>query len=76
MAGSQIGRCSNGHLFTYEPSSEFGLSLGSDDGSLSNGKKLMRCPVDRKWRVVERVRPEQLSEEEIERARNWAPLKP
>jgi hypothetical protein len=46
---------------------------GSQIGRCS---KLMRCPVDRKWRVVERVRPEQLSEEEIERARNWAPLKP
>jgi hypothetical protein len=58
IIGNRILRCSDGHLFTSSEGSRLFLSmhLGS--------KRLMRCPVDGKLRMMENVDSKDLSEAE------------
>jgi hypothetical protein len=65
IVGDRILRCSDGHLFV---SSEGGrlfrsLHLGP--------KRLIRCPVDRKWRTAGNMASADLTEPEIEQARQY-----
>ena len=64
IIGDRILRCSDGHLFT---SGEAGRLLTS----LHFGpKRLLRCPVDRKWRFAGNVNSKDLTEAELEEARS------
>lgn len=55
IIGQRILRCSDGHLFT----SSTGARLF---GSIHFGpKRLMRCPVDGRWRLVGNVAAKDLS---------------
>lgn len=60
--GRRILRCSDGHLFTSSESSRLlrTIHLGP--------KRLMRCPVDRRWRLVGNVDAKELTEAEREEA--------
>lgn len=56
IIGDRILRCSDGHLFT---SGQGGRTFGS----LHLGpKRLMRCPVDGRWRLMSNVGSRSLSE--------------
>ena len=63
IVGDRVLRCSDGHLFV---SSEGARLLGSIH---LGPKRFMRCPVDRKWRMVANVDSRNLTEGELERAR-------
>jgi hypothetical protein len=59
MGGEQVVRCSQGHLFTtlWVPGASFkAVRLGF--------KRYQRCPVCKKWRMVEPVRDADLTDAE------------
>lgn len=61
MVGTQYGRCSDGHVFP----------IGLTDHVLSlhlGARRLLRCPVDKRWRMVAMVWEQDLTAEELERA--------
>lgn len=61
MAGNQYGRCSDGHVFPLRLADHvLSLHLGA--------RRLLRCPVDKRWRMVEMIWEQDLTDEEIERA--------
>lgn len=62
IVGDRILRCSDGHLFTSSESSRLFLSMHFGP------KRLLRCPVDHKWRMAENVRADDLSDAEREQA--------
>jgi hypothetical protein len=62
IIGNRILRCSDGHLFTSTESSR--LLLSAHFGP----KRLMRCPVDGKWRMMENVSSKDLTEEQLREA--------
>ena len=65
IIGDRILRCSDGHYFTSSESSRLA-------GSIHFGpKRLMRCPVDGKWRMAGNVHTDGLTAEELEQARRY-----
>ena len=62
IIGKRVLRCSDGHLFT---SSEGGRLFASIH---LGPNRLMRCPVDRKWRVMSNVDSRQLTPEQLREA--------
>ena len=63
MGSDTIVRCSKGHLFTtlWVPGASFkAVRLGS--------KRYQRCPVCKKWRIVEPVADAELTDEDRRRA--------
>lgn len=60
----RIYRCSDGHLYAAAPLKASLLSI-----HLGVGTHLQRCPVDNRWRVARLVDPDELSDEELARAR-------
>lgn len=62
IIGRRILRCSDGHLFTSSEGSRLFLSMHFGP------KRLMRCPVDRKWRMMENVNSKDLTESELQEA--------
>ncbi|GAA5199205.1 hypothetical protein GCM10023322_74300 [Rugosimonospora acidiphila] len=63
MAFERILRCADGHLFVEGIGARMFLSLHLGSA------RLLRCPVDRRWRMARFVSPNDLSEQEIEQAR-------
>jgi hypothetical protein len=59
VIGRRMLRCSDGHLLTSSEGARLfsSLHLGS--------KRLMRCQVDRKWRVMQNVNSADLTEAEL-----------
>lgn len=64
IIGRRILRCSDGHLFTSSEGARFFLSLHLGP------KRLMRCPVDGKWRLMENVDAGDLTEAELGEVRS------
>lgn len=62
VIGKRILRCSDGHLFT---SSEGGRLFRSVH---LGAKRLMRCPVDHKWRIMSNVDRRDLTPDQITQA--------
>ena len=62
IIGRRILRCSDGHLFTSSEGSRLFLSVHLGP------KRLMRCPVDGKWRMMSNVNSKDLAEAELEQA--------
>ena len=62
IIGRRILRCSDGHLFTSTEGSRLLLSVHLGP------KRLMRCPVDGKWRMTENVNSSELTEAELQEA--------
>jgi hypothetical protein len=60
----RIYRCSDGHLYSAQALKASLLSV-----HLGIGAHLQRCPVDNRWRVARAVDPNQLTNEELARAR-------
>jgi hypothetical protein len=65
LIGDRILRCSDGHYFT---ASETTRLLGSFH---FGPKRLIRCPIDGKWRFAGNARSTDLTEEELEQARTY-----
>jgi hypothetical protein len=63
IVGDRILRCSDGHLFVSTEGARLFLSLHLGP------KRLIRCPVDRKWRMAGNVNSADLTEQEVEQAR-------
>ena len=65
IVGDRILRCSDGHLFTSSEGSRLvrSVHLGA--------RRFMRCPVDRKWRVMRNVKPRDLTDAEREKAAQY-----
>ncbi len=63
IVGDRILRCSDGHLFVSGESARVFMSLHFGP------KRLIRCPVDKKWRMAGNVNSSDLTEQEIEQAR-------
>jgi hypothetical protein len=68
MVAGRILRCSDGHLFTEEVGARLLLSLHLGPA------RLLRCPVDNRWRLARNVSPNDLSDEEIRQARRNSSL--
>lgn len=65
IIGDRILRCSDGHYFTSSESKRL-------FGSIHFGaKRLMRCPVDGKWRMAGNARSTDLTPEQLEQARRY-----
>jgi hypothetical protein len=62
IIGKRILRCSDGHLFTSTEGSRLFASIHLGP------KRLMRCPVDHKWRMMENVEAKDLTEEQVAEA--------
>jgi len=61
VAENQYGRCPDGHVFPIRSIDRvLSLHIGT--------RRLMRCPVDNRWRMVDTVWKQDLTDEEIERA--------
>jgi hypothetical protein len=58
-------RCSDGHLFTANPVKLVFLSVHLA------GSGYLRCPVDHKWRIAEKVSVNQFTEAEVEQATRY-----
>ena len=58
IIGDRVLRCSDGHVFT---SSEIARLFRSVH---FGPRRLMRCPVDGKWRMMTNVRRDDLTDEE------------
>lgn len=65
VAGDRILRCSDGHLFVSSLGGRLFLSLHFGP------KRLLRCPVDGRWRMAGNVDSDDLTPEEIEQARRY-----
>lgn len=65
IIGDRILRCSDGHLFTS------GQVWRLFESVHFGTKRLMRCPVDGKWRMASDVRSKDLTEAELLEARNY-----
>jgi len=63
IVGDRILRCSDGHLFVSSEGGRLFLSLHFGP------KRLIRCPVDRRWRMAGNVNSADLSPDELEQAR-------
>lgn len=63
IIGDRILRCSDGHLFVSTEGARLLLSLHFGP------KRLIRCPVDHKWRMASNVNSADLTEQELTRAR-------
>jgi hypothetical protein len=59
-------RCSDGHVFTLSITAML-LSV-----KFTTTRRLARCPVDHRWRMMDRVQPADLSEAEPSRAQRNA----
>jgi hypothetical protein len=65
IIGDRILRCSDGHYFTTGESVRLA-------GSIHLGpKRLMRCPVDGKWRLASNARSADLTAEQREQAQRY-----
>lgn len=58
IIGDRILRCSDGHLFTSSETARLFASLHFGP------KRLMRCPVDGKWRMMVNVQQDELTDEQ------------
>jgi len=65
IIGYRILRCSDGHLFVSGEGARLFRSVHLGP------KRLLRCPVDGKWRVAGNVDSADLTEQEVEQARNY-----
>lgn len=59
----QIFRCSDRHLFSANFVKLIFLSVHF------GASKFLRCPVDHKWRMADRIDPQSLSETELDEAK-------
>lgn len=62
IIGKRVLRCSDGHLFTSSEGSRLFLSVHFGP------KRLMRCPVDGKWRMMSNVDSRTLNPAELAQA--------
>ena len=62
IIGKRIVRCWEGHLFTSSESARLFASLHFGPN------RLMRCPVDHKWRVMSNVDSRDLTPEQLNEA--------
>jgi hypothetical protein len=62
----RIYRCSAGHLYRADPVRATWNSI-----HLGPGRHFQRCPVDHRWRMANRVHPEDLTAEQLEQARKY-----
>jgi hypothetical protein len=60
----RIYRCSDGHLYSADALKASLLSV-----HLGVGAHFQRCPVDKRWRIARVVDPNELSDEELAKAR-------
>jgi hypothetical protein len=60
--GARILRCSDGHLFTSGERARLFSSIHLGP------KRLMRCPVDRRWRMTHNVNPTDITAAELSEA--------
>lgn len=58
-----IIRCSDGHLYTAN-----WMPLAGVRSIRLGPKRFARCPVDRRWRLMERVSPGELSDAQLQEA--------
>jgi hypothetical protein len=65
IIGDRILRCSDGHLFVSGEGARLFMSVHLGP------KRFLRCPVDRRWRVAGNVDSADLTEQEIEQAREY-----
>lgn len=65
IVGDRILRCSDGHLFVSGEASRLLASVHFGP------KRLIRCPVDKKWRMAGNVNSSELSDQQIEQARRY-----
>jgi hypothetical protein len=65
IIGDRILRCSDGHLFVSGEGARLFLSVHLGP------KRLIRCPVDRKFRMAGNVDSADLTEQELEQARSY-----
>jgi hypothetical protein len=65
IIGDRILRCSDGHLFVSGEGARLFTSVHFGP------KRLIRCPVDRKWRMAGNVNSRDLTEQEVEQARQY-----
>ena len=65
IIGDRILRCSDGHLFVSTEGARLFLSMHFGP------KRLMRCPVDRRRRMMSNVDSRTLSPAELEAARRY-----
>jgi hypothetical protein len=65
IVGDRILRCSDGHLFVSGEGARLLRSVHFGP------KRLIRCPVDKKWRMAGNVNSGDLSAQEIEQARQY-----
>ena len=65
IIGDRILRCSDGHLFVSGEGARLLMSVHLGP------KRLLRCPVDRKWRMAGNIDSVNLTEQEIEQARKY-----
>jgi hypothetical protein len=63
IIGDRILRCSDGHLFTSREGTRLFLSVHFGP------RRLLRCPVDKKWRMARNVNSRDLTPAELEQAR-------
>jgi hypothetical protein len=64
IIGDRVLRCSDGHLFVSGEGARLFLSIHLGP------KRLIRCPVDRKFRMAGNVNSANLTEQELEQARS------
>jgi hypothetical protein len=62
IIGDRILHCSDGHLFVSGEGARLFMSVHLGP------KRLLRCPVDRKWRMAGNINSANLTEQEIEQA--------
>ncbi|HEY7103826.1 MAG TPA: hypothetical protein VH573_19485 [Mycobacteriales bacterium] len=65
IIGDRILRCSDGHLFVSGEGARLFMSVHLGP------KRFLRCPVDRRWRIAGNVDSADLTEQEIEQAREY-----
>ncbi len=65
IIGDRILQCSDGHYFTSSESARLFASVHL------GAKRFMKCPVDGKWRIMRNAHVKDLTEAELEEARQY-----
>jgi hypothetical protein len=65
IIGDRILRCSDGHLFVSGEAGRLFTSVHFGP------KRLIRCPVDHRWRMAGNVNSKDLTEQELTQARQY-----
>jgi hypothetical protein len=65
VVGDRVLQCSDGHLFISSEGARLFASIHLGP------KRLMKCPVDGRWRMAANVRASDLSQQQLENARRY-----